>query len=384
MRELKRTLNAGFIGVGNFIQGNHLPNIASSKLWRVHSVCDINESNLKSATERFGPLKSTNDYRMLLEDPEVDAIILGVRHREHLKFIKEVADAGKHVFVEKPMSMTNEESHAIVECIRRNGVKLQVGFNRRFGPLYSTARNLFQKQHRGKAAMLTFRAIEDSRLWLRWPFDLNDGGGLIIAECCHFFDFLPWFVDDEPVRIFCEGDREENNIVTIRFAGGSIASIVSGGKGSVCYPKERLEVFCEGTTLIVDNCLELHAEGYPDGKDQTWPFKRDPYPDDNAPASCAAYREKMRKWRQFGLRTVERKAGSYYGSMPNVHKGHFEEIEAFARAILSDLPSPCDEIDGARSTACCVAGIQSMERGYVPVAPAIHQFQRVALTPHAV
>jgi len=256
----KSVLNAGFIGVGNFITGNHLPNTAASDLWNVHTVCDIDESNLDNARINFSPDKCCTDYEQLLSDPEVDVVILGVRHSDHLRFAKEIAAAGKHFFMEKPMSSTHEESLEIIDAVQDAGVQMMVGYNRRFGPLYTQAKDIFHKRNHGKQAMITFRAVDDIRMWPDWPFDLNDGGGKILCECCHFFDFLSWFLDAEPVRIFCEGYRKDENLVTIMFDDGSIGCIISGGGGSMIYPKERLEVFCDSSTLAVDHCLDaFHA-----------------------------------------------------------------------------------------------------------------------------
>lgn len=364
----KSRLNAGFIGVGNFVSGNHLPNLAASDLWNVHWICDVNSKALERAIGIHQPARWGTDYRKLLDDPDVDVVVLGVRHKDHLRFVKEVAAAGKHIFLEKPMSMSNQESAEIIQAVRDADVQLMVGFNRRFAPLYAAAKTIFHNYHHGKRAMITFRAVDDARMWPAWPFDLNDGGGKIVAECCHFFDFICWFLEAEPVRIFCEGYREDENIVTLRLSDGSIASIISSGAGSACYPKERLEVFCDSTTLVVDQCLELHVEGYPHEEDRTWPLKYDPFPDqDRGVPPVEAYRRKSRRWIATGISPEELERKAYYGSMPSVHKGHAEEFDAFAHALLNNLPSPCDEIDGARATACCMAAVRSMETGYRPV-----------------
>lgn len=362
-----RQLNAGFIGVGNFVAGNHLPNMARSDLWRVYALCDLNQENLERLSAQYQPQVVTTDYRQLLADPRVDAVVLGVRHKEHVPFIQAAAAAGKHILVEKPMSMTLAEARQIIDAVQSANVKLMVGYNRRFSPAYAAAKALFQSINRGQRAMITFRAVADDRLWPRWPFDIHDGGGLVVSECCHFFDFLAWFLEDEPIRIFCEGERETDNIITIRFAGGSVGCIVSGGAGDVRYPKERLEVFAGHTSLVLDHCLELHTEGYPAG-DRVFAMKDDPYPQVGAGLPpIAAFRQKMHHWQAAGISPEDRQRKAYYGRIPDVHKGHFEEIEAFAQAILQNKPSPCDEIDGARATACCQAAVASMENEYVPV-----------------
>lgn len=363
-----RRLNAAFIGTGNFVSGNHLPNIAASELWNVYGVCDIDKGALDRAAKRYSPSVATQRYEDLLVDPNIDALVLGIRHHDHVKFIQQGAAAGKHMLVEKPMSMNPKESLQIIEAVQDANVKLMVGFNRRFAPMTAKAKEIFQAHHAGKPALITIRAVDDRRYWPDWPFDINDGGGKILCECCHFFDLLSWFLEAEPVRVFCEGYREDENIVTIRFSDGSVASIVSGGSGSLAGAKERIEVFCDSTSIFVDHNLQVLTSGYPDVGDFSCPMKHDPFPEIGADMTpINAYRAKMAHWINRGIDETEHQRHAYYDSIPSTNFGHFNEIEAFARSILNNTPSLVDEIDGARATACCMAGIRSMEEGYVPI-----------------
>src|SRR5204863_8360895 len=108
-----------------------------------------------------------------------------------------------------------------------------------------------------------------------------------------------------------------------------------------------------------------HVEGYAGETDRTYPLKDDPFPrEDGQLSPVIAYRRKMRRWLDNGIDEKEQERKAYYGSAPSVHKGHFEEIEALAQALLRDRPAPCDEIDGARATACCMAAVRSMQEGY--------------------
>lgn len=285
-----------------------------------------------------------------------------------LPFIREIAAAGKHMLVEKPMTVTDEESRCAVAAVQDAGVKLMVGFNRRFAPLAVEAKRLFHTRHSGRPAMITYRAVDDRRFWPDYAFDPKRGGGKILCECCHFFDFLRWFLDVEPVRIFCEGYRDDQNCVTLRFADGSLGTIISGGNGSLAYPKERLEVFCDGTTLVLDQHMWLQAEGYGDLHDVTGKWAADPYPGVGAEGvPLERHRAKLRHWLEHGVQPEDFARKAYYGTFPSADLGHVAEIEAFARAIIDDAPSPCDEIAGARATACCTAAIRSMEEGYRPV-----------------
>src|SRR5439155_22005799 len=100
--------------------------------------------------------KCGTGYQKLRDEPDVDVVVLGVRHQDHMSFVEEIAAAGNHVFLEKPMSMSNEESARMIAAVQSAGVRLMVGYNRRFGPLYAAAKALFHKHHHGKRAMMSF------------------------------------------------------------------------------------------------------------------------------------------------------------------------------------------------------------------------------------
>jgi len=356
-------VRAGFIGAGNFVSGNHLPNMARSGLWEIYGICDIDEGALGRAASRYRPRVRSRDYGDLLADPEVEVVFVGTRHGLHEKLIREAAAAGKDVFVEKPMSKSWDESRRIVDAVQAAGTRLMVGYNRRFAPAMVRARHVFHARNRGKPAMITYRAVDDARLWPRWPFDIHDGGGKVLSEACHFFDLLCWFLDDEPVHVQCSGGREDNNFIQVGFSRGSIGCIVSGGWGCVSCPKERMEVFCDSSSLVMDQFLEVLTDGYPGCGDERFDFVEDPYPDVGERSSVAGFRAKMARWLERGPTPDEAARKAYYGSTPMVNKGHFDELEAYARAIRSGGASPCDEIDGARATAMALKAIESLENG---------------------
>jgi predicted dehydrogenase len=264
------------------------------------------------------------------------------------------------------MSKTWEESRRIVQAVQEAGTRLMVGYNRRFSPALAAAKAAFQSRNRGKKAMLTYRAVDDATFWPRWPFDVKVGGGKVLSEACHFFDLLCWFLEDEPVAVQCAGGREDNNLIEVAFRNGSIACVISGGCGHDGFGKERLEVFCDGSTLMMDQFLELQLNGYDGWGDANFDMADDPYPDAGPGNTVAGYRERMLRWLKRGPTEEESRTKAYYSSMPRVNKGHFEELEAYARSIRSGGPSPCDEVDGARATAMSLKAIQSLEDGQRP------------------
>jgi predicted dehydrogenase len=354
-----RPVRAGFIGAGNFVSANHLPNAAASPWWEVAAICDIDAANLQRAAACYQPRLVTSSYHELLADPQLEVIFVGTRHDLHEPLIRAAAEAGKDVFVEKPMSKTWEETRAILATIQRTGRRLMVGYNRRFSPAMVEARRRFLEQHRGKPALWVYRAVDDARLWPTWPMDPAIGGGKVMSEGCHFYDLACWFLDDEPVWVQCAGERGDDNVIQIAFANGSLATIISGGRGSVAYPKERLEVFCDSTTLVVDMFLELHLLGYGEETELCFPLARDPYPELPEPDRVTGFRQRVARWQREGITAADRERKSY-GGFPTVDKGHRQELDAYAKAIRAGGASPCDVVAGARATAVALLAIASM------------------------
>jgi predicted dehydrogenase len=309
---------------------------------------------------------ATREYQELLANPEVEVVFVGTRHDLHEQLIQEAATAGKDVFVEKPMSKTWGETRRIVETVREAGVRLMVGYNRRFAPAMCRGRELFQTRHHGKPAMVTYRIVDDARLWPSWPMDPAIGGGKVLSEGCHIYDLLCWFLDDEPEWVQCAGRREDDNMIQMAFRNGSVATIVSGGCGSAAYPKERMEVFCDSSSMVIDMFLALETSGYGDVEDEQFDYAFDPAPELVGSTPLEGFRLKVESWRRHGITAEDLERKAYYGSFPEVNKGHVDELEAFARAIRAGVRSPCDEVAGARATAIALKAIASLEDGNRP------------------
>ncbi len=365
MSKAEHPVKAGFIGAGNFISAHHLPNAAASPLWTVDAICDIDPDTLQRAVEAHQPRLQTNDYRELLADPELEVVFIGTRHDLHEPLIRAAAEAGKDIFVEKPMSKTWEETRAILDTLKGSASRLMVGYNRRFSPIMTHAKSCFQSRHKGKPATWIYRAVDNARLWPAWPMDPKIGGGKVMSEGCHFYDLACWFLEEEPVWVQCAGERGDDNVIQIAFANGSLATIISGGRGDAVYPKERLELFCDSTTMVMDMFLELHLSGYGDLRDCRYPLARDPYPDLPGPDTIAGFRLRTARWQEEGITEDDRRRKTY-GGYPTVDKGHRQELDAYAAAIRAGESSPCGVVDGARATAIALRAIESMADGNRP------------------
>ena len=136
----------GIIGCGHIARDVHLPNAFSNPRFRVKWCCDLSEENLGYVRAHYTPERTTTDYREVLADPEVEGVLILTTHNIREGLIREAAQAGKHIYVEKPMSTTPRESYEVQRILHETGTKLIVGFNRRLAPIVQDAYKLLRDQ----------------------------------------------------------------------------------------------------------------------------------------------------------------------------------------------------------------------------------------------
>lgn len=357
---MPKPVNVGFVGCGNFVTGNHLPNIHNNPAFHIRALCDVRQDALHALASTYHPDYVTGDYRKVVADGDIEAVIIGV-HDERWPFVRDAVEGGKDVFVEKPMSLTMDETCRITALMASHPERrLMVGFNRRFAPIMQDVKRALSAKR--QPAMILYRIVDNAKLWPDHVFDLNKGGGKLIYEAVHIFDLLRWLTESEPVHLYAEGAESDNDIITLRFANGAIAAIFIGGLGSRTYPKELLEVFSDGATIAAHDFLELKVHGIPDAQDKMYPLRLDAYADRVPGEGIDALRQKLRLWeKEITHEEYERRA--YYASIPTAHKGHYEEMSAFAQAIRNGAPSPCDENDGAKATILALKARESIRTG---------------------
>lgn len=261
------TVRVGLIGAGGFAQSVHLPNLKKLGA-RLHAVASRTAHNARQNAEQYGAAYATTDYRQLLSDPDIDAVLIATRHNLRREVILEAAAAGKHVFVEKPLAITIADCEAIQAAVSQHGVLLSVGFNRRFAP---TAQLLKRELDRTPGPkMMLYRVNAGPLPPDHWLYDPVEGGGRIIGEGTHFFDFLAFLCGEEPVAIHAESlagsgtpaqDRD-NLVASVRFAGGSIGTLMYTGTGHTAASKERVEVYAAGRTAVLDDFKDLSLAGF--------------------------------------------------------------------------------------------------------------------------
>jgi predicted dehydrogenase len=275
----KSDLRIALVGAGNLARWEHLPNLKKISGVKLHAVHSSNGARGKTYAERFGASYSTSDYDEILNDPEVDIVLIATRHQYHFEQAYAALQAGKHVFIEKPMALTEHECVQLYKKVEQTGLLLTVGFNRRFAPYYQEQKGIIQK--RVGPAVVNCRMNSPGLSGSFWAADPAHGGA-VVGEGCHFVDLMYWMLESEPVRVSAYSlptDKQDpigqNNVVAVfNFSDGSIANLTYCTVGTKTSQGERLEIFAPGVAVTNENFKELAIKGNSlKMKSQRWPDK---------------------------------------------------------------------------------------------------------------
>jgi predicted dehydrogenase/NADPH:quinone reductase-like Zn-dependent oxidoreductase len=257
------------IGSGNYATAVLIPafKLAGARLRSVVSSAGV--SGLHAA-RKFGFEETTTDSDRVFADAQTAAVVITTRHDTHAQFVLRAIEAGKHLFVEKPLCLTLEELAAIEAAVaarRASGADVpmvMVGFNRRFAPQVERMRQLLAGATGPRAFVMTVNAGAIPAE--HWTQDPGVGGGRIIGEACHFIDLLRFLAGSNIAgweRTDMDSAAGDTVSVQLRFADGSIGTVHYFANGSKSFPKERLEVFAAGRVLQLDNFRKLAGFGWP-------------------------------------------------------------------------------------------------------------------------
>lgn len=256
-----------FIGAGSYASQFLIPAFAD----HADLVQIASRSGLTSAVagRKFTFAETTTDTSAPFTNPNVDTIVVATRHDSHADYVCRALEAGKHVFVEKPLALTREELDRIENVAGRSRALLMVGFNRRFAPQVQRMRQLLGQMSAAKAFIMTVNAgaIPPDH----WTHDPHVGGGRIIGEGCHFVDLLRFLCGHAITSVqamqfgreAADATCDDRTTFTLGFADGSIGTVHYLANGHAAFPKERLEVFCGGRVLQLDNFRKLTGLGWP-------------------------------------------------------------------------------------------------------------------------
>lgn len=257
----------GLVGAGNFAVRTLLPELQRAGA-RLRTVASGGGVSGAIAAEKFGFERVTTDVDAVFEDDELDTVFLLTRHDSHASLAIRALEAGKHVFVEKPLALTQADLDAVEDVAVASGRMLMVGFNRRFAPLTVRAAEYL----RGRAGPLSVVATVNAGAIPRdhWTQDPEVGGGRIVGEACHWIDLARSLVgsdirDLQVVAARDAGGRPIEDIahLSLSFTDGSTAAIHYLASGARSFPKERIELFFDGKTVAIDNWRRLRRFGVP-------------------------------------------------------------------------------------------------------------------------
>lgn len=253
----------GIVGAGNFTSATVLPALVKAKA-HIKYIASAQGLSAKILAKKVGAANATSDYKEILKDKDVDLVLITTRHNLHASMILEALQARKHVFVEKPLCLNEQQLNEITAAYENaSGVTLTVGFNRRFSPFAVKMRQLIGEGPKNIVATMNAGFIPAEV----WVHDLEVGGGRIIGEACHFIDLCSYLADSQVTAVCINAlgmnpqENTDNASILLRYENGSNAVINYFANGSKSYSKERVEVFALERILILDNWRKLTGYG---------------------------------------------------------------------------------------------------------------------------
>jgi predicted dehydrogenase/threonine dehydrogenase-like Zn-dependent dehydrogenase len=315
-------LRVALVGAGNLARWVHLPLLRKTPGIELHAVCSTSGARALGYATRFGARYCCSDYGELLADPDVDLVFILTRNQHHAAQAVAALEAGKHVFVEKPMALTTDECRWLERTVRETGRRLAVGFNRRFAPFYMEQKRKLER--RTTPAVVNCRINSPGIVPPYWMADPTIGGA-ILGEACHFVDLMYWLTDAEPVEVAAfalpTGKSHpigENNLAaTFRFADGSVGNLTYCTLGSRTSGGERVEVFSDAIGVATEDFTRLDVRG-------------------------GVRRTRTRWWPE---------------------KGYAGLIASFVQAVKSGKEPPVTVRDGTRATLGCLEMLEAARTG---------------------
>jgi predicted dehydrogenase/threonine dehydrogenase-like Zn-dependent dehydrogenase len=263
------------IGSGSFVASTILPQLKKCKTPVKYLVSSKGLSGTMLAKKYNIPFSAT-ELEIVLQDNEVSLLIISTRHNLHADQVIRGLQSGKSVFVEKPLALTHAELENIIEAYRTHEGRLYVGFNRRYSPFALKARQYLGSDPGAINMVMTINA--GSIPMSHWTQDMEIGGGRIVGEACHFIDLMTYVSGSLVQSVVMNGmgqdpsKNTDNASILLRFKNGSQGTIHYFSNGHKSYPKERMEIYASGKTMIIDNFRSIRFYG---GNGQNYKSRQD-------------------------------------------------------------------------------------------------------------
>ncbi|MGI6538834.1 MAG: Gfo/Idh/MocA family oxidoreductase [Caldicoprobacterales bacterium] len=376
-------VKVGIIGCGAFSESQHFPNCKNNPRVEIRALCDLRTERMDYLEKKFDldNVFKTTDFEELINRPEIDMVIVATDHNAHLEIVEKASRRGKHILIEKPMSIDYIESIKILRAVKESGIKFCVDYNRPFSPsMVDLKKELIKHNH--NPIHSPWRSKRDAKLNHLHEEDatnlvitINDeidsyrpvhldpikGGGLIIGESCHFLDLACWLIDKKPIRIYATGSTRLSHAIVLNFEDGSIATIHFSSCGTFDYPKERYELTNKGALFLNEFFVEVNVYGRGEKINKTYSLQNDPLADEVPGEGFQNYLNKVNL-----VQNRFKETGNFTYLMPD--KGHRNLLNEFVTSILENKPSPVDAERGLRATYLSNKAIESIKTGLpVPI-----------------
>jgi len=313
----RAVVRLGVIGSGNYATSMLLPHLEGRPDVDLVEVATATALSGATAQKRFGFGAATTDYRHTIENDAVDAVLIATRHDTHARLVAEALRAGKAVFVEKPLAVSEEGLEEVLGAVDGSGDgRLMVGFKRRFAPLLREMRDSWGTRRGPVVVHYVVNAGSLERG--SWYAQADSHGTRFVGEGCHFVDTVSWWVGGDPVEVFATaaGGDPDTLECTLFYPDGSTATISYLTAGAVRrYPKETLTVFGDGVVARLDNFSRF----------ELWEGRR----------------HRVRR------------------SLRGVDKGQKGELEAFVAAVRDGTPMPIPPTSLVKTTEATFAAHRS-------------------------
>ncbi len=255
----------GIIGAGNFTQMTLLPLLKKTNV-QLYSIASTNGISSTSLAKKYNFAFSTTNHQSILEDSNVNLVMITTRHNSHAQLVCECLLQKKHVFVEKPLAITTPQLQVILKTYQLTEGKysISVGFNRRFSPHSQKIKAVLGTLPMNIIATVNAGSLPPSA----WVHDRKVGGGRIIGEACHFIDLIT-YLTGSLVSSVCMNAMEcnpqettDNATILLKYKNGSTGVINYFSNGSKAYAKERIEIYSQERTAIIDNFRKTKGYGF--------------------------------------------------------------------------------------------------------------------------
>ena len=258
----------GVLGAGLFANATLLPVIKRNKDVELVGIASSGGLHAQHSARKFGFAYATSSDDEIINDPNINTIAILTRHDTHAELVVKTLQAGKHVFVEKPLAISSIQLSVISDqLLITDNCLLMTGFNRRFAPLAQLLHSSLFTRH--EPLYMHYRINAGYIPLNHWTQDPAQGGGRVIGEGCHFVDFITFLVGQVPLSVSAHAlpdngkYREDNVSMTFTFPDGSVGVVDYLANGHKAFPKERVEVYCGGRVAVLEDfrSLEMVQDG---------------------------------------------------------------------------------------------------------------------------